>query len=135
MIIILLSGKAILVCPWPWLAEQKMKESGVCDIAIGEVFCCLARRICCFAVHSLHVDCLILHGQIAVGVKDGFICLLLLLPATDATDQRSLLKLDMDNTYNECIQSVFLKRVRTCLPELFRCISMMLCLSYNALIW
>ena len=62
-----------------------MKESGICHIAIGEVFCCLASRICCSAVHSHLVDCLILYGQVWVGAKDGFTCLLLLLPATDVT--------------------------------------------------
>ena len=95
-----------------------MKESGVCHIAIGEVFCCLASRICCSDVYSHLVDCLILYGQVWVGTKDSFTCLLLLLPATDVTDLHSLLKLDMDNACNEGIQSVFLNRVRTCLPEL-----------------
>ena len=111
-------GKLILGCPWPWLAEQKMKESGVCHIAIGEVICCLASRIWCSAVHSHLVDCLILYGQVWVGAKDSFTCLLLLLLATDVTDLHSLLKLDMDNACNEGIRSVFLNRVRTCLPEL-----------------
>ena len=86
-----------------------MKESGVCHIAIGEVFCCLASRICCSAVYSHLADCLILYGQVGVGAKDGFTCLLLLPPATDVTDLHSLLKLDMDNVCNEGIQSVFLK--------------------------
>ena len=95
-----------------------MKESGVCHIAIGEVICCLASRICCSAVHSHLVDCLILYGQVWIGAKDSFTCLLLLLPATDVTDLHSLLKLGMDNACNEGIQSVFLNRVRTCLPEL-----------------
>ena len=95
-----------------------MKESGVCHIAIGEVFCYLASRICCSAVHSHLVDCLILYDQVWVGVKGSFTYLLLLPPATDVTDVHSLLKLDMDNTCNEGIRSAFLKRVRTCLPEL-----------------
>ena len=95
-----------------------MKESGICHIAIGEVFCCLASRICCSDVHSHFIDHLILHGQVWVGAKESFTCLLLLLPATDVTDLHSLLKLDMDNACNEGIQSVFLNRVRTCLPEL-----------------
>ena len=95
-----------------------MKESGVCHIAIGEVFCYLASRICCSTVQSHLVDCLILYGQVWIGAKDSFTCLLLLLPATDVTDLHSLLKLDMDNACNEGIQSVFLNRVRTYLPEL-----------------
>ena len=69
-------------------------------------------------MHSHLVDCLILYGQIGVGAKDSATCLLLLPPATDVTDLHSLLKLDMDNTCNEGIRSVFLNRVRTCLPEL-----------------
>ena len=77
-----------------------MKESGECHVAIDEVFCCLASRICYFAVHSHLVDSLILYSQVGVGVKDGFTCLLLLPPATGATDLRSLLKLDMDNAFS-----------------------------------
>ena len=111
---------------WPWLAEQKMKESGVCYITIGEVFCCLVSRICCSAVHFHLFDCLMLYGQVGVGVKNGFTCLLLLPTATDATDLHSLLKLDMDNACNECIKSVFLNLP----PRTIWMDPMMLCMSF-----
>ena len=72
------------------LTEQKKKESGVCPIAIREVFLCLAGRICYSAVHSHLNDCLIPYGQVGVGVKDGFTCHLLQPPAIDANDLCSL---------------------------------------------
>ena len=112
LINILLSGKAN---PWLSLAllagapltVQKKKESGVCPIAIREVFLCLAARICYSPVHSHLIDCLIPHGQVGVGVKKWLYMPLLQPPTIDANDLCTILKLDMDNVYNDCIQSVF----------------------------
>ena len=72
---------------WPWLAgvpltALKKKDLGVCLIAIGEVFHCLASRICCSPVHSHLVNLLIYYGQVGIEVKDGFAFHLLLSPAT-----------------------------------------------------
>ena len=60
-----------------------------------------------------------LFGQVRVGVKDSFTCHLLLPPAADANDIHNLLKLDINNAFNECNQFVFLNRVTVCLPEIF----------------
>ena len=94
LINLLLSGKAhSWLSPWlagaPLTALQK-KDSGVRPIAVGEVLCRLTSRICCFAVRPRLVDILHPYGQVGVG-----------------------------DAFNECDRSVFLEKVKACLPELY----------------
>ena len=127
LINLLLSGKAH---SWlsPWLAGApstalRKKDSGVRSIAVGEVVRRLTSRICCSAVRPRLVDILLPYGQVGVGVKGGqeaaihatCCCLHHYVSNPDLC----LLKLDMRNAFNECDRSVFLEKVKACLPELF----------------
>ena len=118
--------------PWlsscNWLAGApltalKKKDLGVCSIAVGEVFRCLTSRICCSSVCSRLVDLLIPYGQVGVAVKGGLEATIhntcCCLQQHDDNPDLCLLKLDMRNAFNECNRSVFLDKVKTCLPELF----------------
>ena len=97
--------------------------TNVRPIAVGEVLCCLTSRICCSVVRPCLVDILVIYGQVGVEVKGG------LEAAIHATRcclhhygsdlDLCLLKLEMRNTFNECDQSVFFKKVKACLPELY----------------
>ena len=127
LINLLLSGKAH---SWlsPWLAGAPLtalrkKDSGVRPIAVGEVLRRLTSRICCSAVRPRLVDILLPYGQVGVGVKGGLEAAIhatrCCLHHYGSNPDLCLLKLDMRNAFNECDRSVFLEKVKTCLPELF----------------
>ena len=127
LINLLLSGKAH---SWlsPWLAGAPLtalrkKDSGVRPIAVGEVLRRLTSRICCSAVRPRLVDILLPYGQVGVGVKGGLEAAIhatrCCLHHYGSNPDLCLLKLDMRNAFNECDRSVFLEKVKACLPELF----------------
>ena len=127
LINLLLSGKAH---SWlsPWLAGAPLtvlrkKDSGVRPIAVGEVLRRLTSRICCSAVRPRLVDILIPYGQVGVGVKGGLEAAIhatrCCLHHYGSDPDLCLLKLDMRNAFNECDRSVFLEKVKACLPELY----------------
>ena len=89
-------------------------------IAVGEVLRRLTSWIFCSAVKPHLIDILIPYG---LGVKDGLeaamhtTCCCFHHYGSDP--DLCLLKLDMHNVFNECDQSVFLEKVKACLPELY----------------
>ena len=121
LINLLLSGKA-----HSWLSPLtalRKKDSGVRPIAVGEVLRHLTSRICCSAVRPRLVDILLPYGQVGVGVKGGLEAAIhatrCCLHHYGSNPDLCLLKLDMRNAFNECDRSIFLEKVKACLPELF----------------
>ena len=47
------------------------EKGGFRPIAVGDVICQLASRLCCVTVNSRHPDLLLPYGQVGVGIKGG----------------------------------------------------------------
>jgi len=85
---------------------------GVWPIAVGEVLCCLASRLCCHFVHPLLPDTFLPCGQIGVGIPGGLEgaihAVRHALSQFGNDESLALLKIDMKNVVNECSCIVFL---------------------------
>jgi len=100
----LLAGKASpLLAPWlcgaPLIAPLK-KNRGVCPIAVGEIFCCLASCLCCQFAQPYLPDYFLPHGQVGVGIPGAAIhAVHYSLCVLGNDDSLALLKIDMKNAF------------------------------------
>ena len=110
----------------PWLSGASLtalikKTGGYCPIAIGEVLCRLASRICCASIRDRFPDVFVPYGQVGVGLKGGLEAAIhSMLSFIDATSAREdFCCIDMTNAFNECSRSAFLECLRREFPQLF----------------
>ena len=85
-------------------------------IAVGDVLCRLASRICCAFIKDRLPDVFVPYDQIGVGLKGGLEAAIhsmrSFIDATSAREDFCCLKIDMTNTFNECSRLAFLERLR-----------------------
>ena len=83
----------------------------------------LASRLCCAAVRSELPDLFLPYGQVGVGVKGGLEASIhaLRFHIKEHGDKEDLclLKIDMQNAFNECDRFTFLHRVKQHFPDVF----------------
>ena len=113
--VILLGGASLIAL--------RKKDNGVRPIAVGEVYRRLASRLCCAAVRSELPDLFLPYGQVGVAVKGGLEAAIhsLRFHIKEHGDKEDLclLKIDMQNAFNECDCSTFLHRVKQHFPDVF----------------
>ena len=92
------------------------KDRGYCPIAVGDVLCCLASRICCASIKDCLPVVFVPYGQVGVGLKSGLEAAIhsmrFFIDATFTREDFCCLKIDMTNVFNECFRSAFLECLR-----------------------
>ena len=122
----LLAGR-VDVCVAPWLASAPLialpkKNGSFRPIAVGEVICRLASRLCCLADQPQLPDIFLPYNQVGVGIRGGLEaavhCLRQGLSDWGLEADLCSIIIDMQNALNECNRSTFLHRLHSVLPEL-----------------